>query len=69
MIAVFTKDERDFRGMRFTPENMFIRVRNHESIAGRHFIGVLYVNRWYEGNREILDAYDCLRIRQPEIFK
>lgn len=68
MIAVFTRYERDYNELEMTPKKMFIRVKNINDIRGRKFSGIIRAHDWYRGERDILDAYDHLRVRQPEIF-
>lgn len=68
MIAVFTRYQRDYKELEMTPKKMFVRIRSIKDIIGRSFSGVVRVRDWYRGEREILEAYDYLRVRQPEIF-
>ena len=68
MVAVFTRYERDFRALGLTPKKMFVRVKNVNSVRGRKFSGIIRVRDWYMGEIQILEAYDHLRVRQPEIF-
>ena len=68
MIAVFTRYERDFKEMELTPKNMFVRIRNINSVRGCKFYGIIRTHDWYKAEYDILQAYDYLRVRQPEIF-
>ena len=68
MIAVFTRYQKDYKELEMTPKKMFVRIRSIKDIIGRSFSGVVRVRDWYRGEREILEAYDYLRVRQPEIF-
>ena len=69
MIAVFTRSERDFRELKLSPSNNFIRVIGTHSLHGRIFNGVIQVIGWYDSNDEIRDAFDIIQLRQPELFK
>jgi hypothetical protein len=68
MIAVFTRYQKDYKELEMTPKKMFVRIRSTNDIRGRNFSGVVRAYDWYRGEREILEAYDYLRVRQPEIF-
>lgn len=68
MIAIFCKYERDFKELEFTPQKMFVKIRNVNDIRGRTFTGVLKLYDWYRGEKDMLYAYDVLRERQPELF-
>jgi len=69
MIAVFCRYERDFKELESTPRKMFRRIRGINDIRGIKFIGIIKVQDWYRGEKEITEAYDYLRIRQPELFE
>jgi len=69
MIAVFCRYERDFKDLEPTPSKMFRRIRSIEDIRGIKFIGIIKTYDWYRGEKEITEAYDHLRIRQPELFE
>lgn len=72
MIAVFTQTEREFqRNFKFSPSKGFIRIRNVEDVSGRIFDGVIEYTGWhsaFDKDRNIIEAYDTLRKRQPELF-
>jgi hypothetical protein len=67
-IAVFTKDNQRFRNFIVGPEKDFIRVRDIEDVRGRTFDGIIAYIDWYK-NEKVLEAYEVLRQRQPELFK
>lgn len=69
MIAVFCKYQRDFDELIFTPKNILKRIKNAESVFGARFDGVIRMYDWYNGDKELLNAYDVLMARQPELFK
>ncbi len=68
MIAVFCRYERDFKELEPTPRKMFRRIRGINDIRGITFTGVIKAHDWYRGEKEITEAYDHLRVRQPELF-
>lgn len=69
MIAVFTRYENMFRrNFTFYPVNKFLRIKSTRDIAGRHFDAVILYADWYESELNIMDAYDTLKQRQPELF-
>jgi hypothetical protein len=67
-IAVFTKDQQRFRNFVMGPEEDFIRVRDFNDIAGLKFDGIIAYIDWFK-NEKVLEAYEVLRERQPELFK
>lgn len=69
MIAVFCKHMQDFKNIQASPANMFRRINNINDIRGIKFSGVIRVYDWYNGDDEIVDAYEQLTIKQPELFK
>lgn len=69
MIAVFSLNERDFKSiLEVTPNKMFVRVRDINDLRGRTFTGIIRVRGWYKGMKNLIEAYDYLRVRQPELF-
>jgi len=68
MIAVFCRYERDFKELEPTPGKMFRRIRSINDIRGVVFTGIIKDQGWYRGEKEITEAYDHLRVRQPELF-
>ena len=68
MIAVFCRYERDFKELEPTPHKMFRRIRSINDIRGIKFTGIIKAHYWYRSEKEITEAYDHLRIRQPELF-
>jgi hypothetical protein len=68
MIAIFCKHERDFKELDPTPRKLFRQIRTINDIRGIKFDGIIKAPDWYRGNKEITEAYDHLRIRQPELF-
>jgi hypothetical protein len=68
LIAVFCRYERDFDDLTLAPKNMFRRIRNIDDIRGCSFIGVIGLYDWYNGEEKIMEAHDCLHIKQPELF-
>jgi len=68
MIAVFAKDLQQLSTIRLTPRELFVVVRNPSDIVGRTFIGMIKLDFWFEGAKEIRDAMEELRKRQPELF-
>lgn len=69
MIAVFCRYERDYKELEPTPRQMFKRIRSINDIRGIEFTGIIKARDWYMGEEEIEEAYDHLRIRQPELFE
>jgi len=47
---------------------MFIRIRSINDIRGIKFTGIIKAHDWYRGEKEITEAYDHLRVIQPELF-
>lgn len=68
MIAVFTESELDFKVLEHTPKKMFRRIRTINDIRGIKFTGIIKTPGWYNGPIEIVEAYDYLRIIQPELL-
>ena len=68
MIAVFTKTERDFAELRFTPKSMFKRIRSYKDVVGFDFEAVIEIHHWFEGGYEITNAYEHLINRKPELL-
>ena len=68
MIAVFYRYERDFKELEPTPRKMFRRIRTINDIRVVKFTGIIKAHDWYRGEKEITEAYDHLRVRQPELF-
>ena len=68
MIAVFCRYLRDFEELEPSPRKMFIRIRNINDIRGCKFIGIIKSHDWFRGEDEMREAYDHLRVRQPELF-
>jgi len=68
MIAIFCRYERDFKELKPTPINIFRRIRSINDIRGIKFDGIIRTFDWYRGDKEIVEAYDHLRVRQPELF-
>ena len=69
MIAVFCRYERDLRELEPTPRKMFRRIRSINDIYGFKFTGIIKAHDWFNSEKEIIEAYDNLRIRQPELFE
>ena len=68
MIAVFSKSEADYKGLlEVTPSKMFIRIKDMYDIRGRKFTGIIRTHQWFL-NEAVEEAYDFLRMRQPELF-
>ena len=68
MTAVFTRTQRDFNSMCFHPKKEFRRITKIEDIRGIHFSGVIKLMNWYDGEKSIIEAYDSLVDRHPELF-
>ena len=68
MIAVFSKSEFDFKSIEVNPSKMFIRIRNIDDIRGRTFTGIIKIYHWWS-DKDVEEAYEHLRIRQPELFE
>ncbi len=68
MIAVFTKSQKDFIELNPTPIHEFKRIKNIDDIVGLKFSGVIRIFNWYDCDKGILDAYEALKRRQPELF-
>lgn len=66
-IAVFAK-ERHLSVMRLQPKNKFIIIRDVNNIRGRRFDAIITIADWYTNNN-IVEAYEALKERQPEIFE
>lgn len=47
---------------------MFRRIKSINDIQGVRFDGIIRYYDWYSGGTEILEAYDHLRVVQPELF-
>jgi hypothetical protein len=67
-VAVFCRYEREFRELEMTPAKRFKRIRTINDIRGNKFNGIIRVYDWHRGGKEMLEAYDYLRIRHPELF-
>jgi hypothetical protein len=67
MIAVFSKSESDFKSIEVSPSKMFIRIREINDIRGRTFTGIIRIWRWWS-TKDVEEAYDYLRMVQPELF-
>ncbi len=65
MIAVFALN---MNYIRFTPSKNFKIIRNLSSIRGYNFSGVITITDWYHSDN-LCEAYEILKLRQPEIFK
>ena len=68
MTAVFTRTQKDFNSMCFHPKKEFRRITKIEDIRGIHFSGVIKLMNWYDGEQSIIDAYESLKLRHPELF-
>lgn len=68
MIAVFCRYERDLKELEPTPRKMFRRVQSIDDIRGINFTGIIKAHDWYRGGKEMTEAYDQLRLKQPELF-
>lgn len=68
MVAVFCRSEIDYIRLNLTPKRMFKRIRDVDSIRGIMFLGVIHYADWYNSNKNVLNAYDELQIKQPELF-
>lgn len=68
MIAIFCRHEGEFKELEPTPRKMFRRIRNINDIIGIKFDGIIRAHGWNGGDKEITEAYDFLRGRQPELF-
>jgi hypothetical protein len=53
--------------MKFMPKEMFVVVKDPDSIKGLCFTGIICISNYYEHNK-IYYAYARLRERQPELF-
>jgi len=70
MIAIFTKDERQYKyNFKFFPKDKFVRIRTEKDIRGRKFDGVILYADYSKAATEIKDAFDILHHRQPDLFK
>lgn len=67
MIAVFCTRQRDFEELEPTPRKMFIRIRSINDLRGVKFTGIIKIYDWYR-EKDIEEAYDYLRVAQPELF-
>jgi len=68
MIAVFTRTQKDFESLRCTPRKEFKSIKNVNDTRGQTFAGIVVIPDYYE-NREVNDALESLKYRQPELFK
>lgn len=68
MIAIFCRYERDFKDNEASPRKMFRRIRNINDCRGITFTGIIRYYEWYKGDKEVMDAYEYLRVVQPELF-
>lgn len=67
-VAVFCRTVREFRDFDI-PNHELIRITGLEDIQGITFCSVVTIGPWFSGHKDILEAYHCLEIRQPELFK
>ena len=66
----YDKSNNDWRfyiNLHFTTKQMYRIIRNLDSVCGIRFTGVMILDDWYI-NKDLHDAYDSLKIRQPELF-
>lgn len=68
-IAVFARTDQ-FRQLIFRtiPTNVFRHIASIDDIRGIRFIGVIEFPGNYWDNRRMSEAYQALRMRQPELF-
>ena len=70
MIAVFCEMEREFFDLlNPTPRKVFKRIKGVRDIRGERFTGIITVKGWDFAGNDIQDAYEALKIRQPDLFK
>ena len=68
-IAVFGKSKASVdRELSVGGDIKFIYIGTVDAIRGRMFDGAIFLPGWYE-NRAVLEGYDELFIRQPNICK
>lgn len=68
VIAVFTATSRDFDELELTPKRLYRRIRTIDDLRGIKFGGIIKTRNWYRGEETIVEAYDYLRNKQPELF-
>lgn len=67
MIAVFCRRQRDFEELEPSPRKMFRRIKSINDLRGIQFTGIIKIYDWYR-EKDIEEAYDYLRVAQPELF-
>lgn len=68
MIALFVRDGDQARLFRIDPKISYRRIRKIEDVIGSSFTHVVTYYDWFKAGKEIQDAHDALRARQPELF-
>ena len=66
MIAVFSK-QIQFESLSKSPENMFVWIKNIESIRGRTFTGVICMFDWHNDPGRCFAMHELEKL-QPELF-
>lgn len=68
MIAIFTSFPEDFDRARSNPKKEFKVIRKVNDIRGIRFTSLLEFQGWSVNQRDRIEAYEALKIRQPELF-
>jgi len=68
MIGVFCKTHCDYINFRLIPKDKFTRIVSVQDIRGIEFSAIIQYADWYT-NESVVDAFNQLQERQPELFK
>lgn len=66
-IAVFISI-REFKDIRSWPNNTFIRIENPSQLYGKKFTCVIEIYGWWNFYGKAKEAFNLLKLRQPELF-
>lgn len=69
MIAVFTPHPTDWQRSRHNPKKEFRVIRQASDVLGIRFTSLLEFHGWSINQGEKIEAYEQLKIRQPELFE
>ena len=66
-IAIFCKYAQDAESLTPSLNTVFVRIKEPSDMRGYKFASAIFCRQWNHVNRNAVEAYEALILRQPEL--